>query len=332
MTLGEQVTYAHRLSRSTSNETTVAAASEATRKYINEGTREFCKLVNGIDREDYLQLVPRFDTKTWWGISVSTNSIAATDIPITATSRSNITGATVAADLQGRIQDEGGSLSSVAVTFNDPATTSTNIWKFVIANTTSSEITIDSPSKISYTDATEVLFSKRGKESSNTWVSDIPQDCLVETDLPDGFLRETHVEWDGHPLKQAPFDIFISPNSHGDPLYYGIKNKKIRVYPAPAEQKMFHVWFKGAETDLAVDGSADSTNCPLPSEVHMAPVYYATSMLLEEKHEYEKSLGNMRSHLRMAREYRLRESNANWALFPESETVYRPPRVITSST
>jgi hypothetical protein len=330
MTLSEQTTYAERLARTTPNAVTISNASDVTKKYINEGVREFAKSVRGIPKEEYLEIVPRFDTKTWWAISVATDAVSATDIPITTASRANVTGATVAADLQAKIQAVS-DFSEATVTFFDPATTNTNVWKFAITQPGASEITIASPSKISYTDATEVLFSKTGKESSSSWVSNLPQDTFVETDLPSDFLRMTHVEWDNQPLEQGPWELFVSPQTHADPTHYAIKNKKIRLFPVPSQQKMFQIWYLGTETDLAVTGSDDSTNCPLPTQVHMAPVFYAAAKLMEEKHEYQKSVHHMRNFIREVREYRLRESNANWALFPRVETLYRPPKVIQST-
>jgi hypothetical protein len=332
MTLGAQVTYAHRLSRTTTNETTVTVASEATRKYLNEGVREFSKGVTGIAKEDYLQLVPRFDTKTWHGIRITitggTNDQAAADVAITATNRANTTGAQVATDLQVAIRtlDD---ISNATVVFN---TSGDDIWKFTIDSRDGTDIDIAGPSGINYTDATEILFAKTGASSAQTWVSNIPQDSMVETDLPADYLNMTHVEWDKNPLAMAPFDIFVSPESHGTPMYYGIKNDKIRLYPSPAEQFEFHIWYKGQETDLTEDDTTDdATACPLPASAHMGPVYYAAAKLCEEKHEFDKAVQFKRDFFRIVREYRLRESNANWALFPGAETVYRPPKVISST-
>lgn len=332
MTLGDQATYAERLARTASNALTITNSSDVTKKYVNEGTRELAKKVGGIPKEDYLQLVPRFDSKTWWAIRVTitggvgcTNALAATDVAITATNRANATGATVASDLQTAIQAV---TTSTTVVFN---TSGSDIWKFTIDSIDGTDIEINSPSGINYSDATDVLFAKTGTSGAQTWVSNLPQDTFVETDLPSNFLRLTHVEWDGIPLREAPWGLFISPETHGTPTHYAIKNKKIRVYPAPSSQDMFHVWYNGVETDLAVDGTADSTDCPLPTEVHMGPVYFAASKLCEENHEFQKSILFMRDFLDSAIEYRLRESNANPALEPSPETVYRPPEVISST-
>lgn len=281
--------------------------------------------------------MPRFDSKTWWGIRITitggTNAISATDVAITSTNRANTTGGTIASDLQVRLRAaidaaSGESDANATVVFN---TSGSSLWKFTINSVDGTDIAIESPERDDLTDATEVLFAKTGSSGAQTWVSNLPQDTFIETDLPSDFLAITDVEWDGQPLAAGPWALFISPDNHGDPTHYATKNNKIRLFPAPSSQKMFHIWYKGTETDLAVNGSADGTDCPLPSEVHMAPAFYATAMLLEEKHEYDKSTRHMGNFVRMAREYRLRESNADWAMFPDPETAYRPPKVISSA-
>jgi hypothetical protein len=331
--LGDQVIYAHRLSRSTANETNVSVNSEATRKYINEGVREFAKSTTGAPKEDYLQLVPRFDTKTWWAIRLTitgaTHSLAATDISVTGTNRANTTGAQVAADLQVAIRAAIDPGANTTVVFN---TTGPDIWKFTIDSIDGTDIEIVGPSGINYTDATDTLFAKSGTSGAQTWVSNIPQDSMVETDLPSDFLRMTNVEWDKESLDVAPFDIFSSPQTHGTPRYYGVKGDKIRLYPSPASQFEFHIWYKGQEADLTeTDTTDDATTSPLPASVHMAPVYYAAAKLCEEKHEFAKAVQYMRNFFSIVREYRLRESNANWALWPSEQTIYQPPKVISST-
>lgn len=260
-----------------------------------------------------------------------TGAASATDVAVTATNRANVTGAQIATDLEDAVQAVGG-LGATTVKFR---TSGGNLWKFAFDTTVNdppgTDVIIEAPEREDLTDATKVLFNKTGSSGTAYWVSNLPQDTFVETDLPAGFLTATDVEWDGQRLTEAPWEMFISPETRGDPIYYATKNKKIRLFPVPSEQKMFQVWYKGTETDLAVNGSADSTECPLPSEAHMAPTFYATAMLLGEKHEYEKVNRHMGSFFRMAREYRLRESNADWSLFPDTETVYRPPRVISST-
>lgn len=330
MTLGDQVTYVHRLAAATAGQMNVSVDSEATRKYINEGVREFLKGAGGVPKEDYLTVTPRFDTRTNWAIRLTitggSNALAATDIAVTSTDRSNVAGSQVATDLQTAIQAAGAGSATVA--FN---TSGADIWKFTIDSSDGTSIQVEAPSRVDYVDATDLLFGKTDTQTSTTWVSSFPQDFLVETDLPSNFLTLTHVEWDGHPLVPAPFEFFISPSRHGTPQWYAVKNKKIRVYPAPTDQELFHIWYRGVEDDLAVDSSADSTTSPLPAQVHMAPVYYAASKILEETHEYDKADRLFRDYLNMVGEYSRRENNANPSLFPNAEPVVIP-RVESEST
>jgi len=67
----------------------------------------------------------------------------------------------------------------------------------------------------------------------------------VQTNLPSDYLELIPpVEWNNSPLSPAPFDLFASPGVAGTPIYYGIRNKKIRLYPYPVSQESFHIWYK----------------------------------------------------------------------------------------
>jgi hypothetical protein len=138
----------------------------------------------------------------------------------------------------------------------------------------------------------------------------------MDTTLPAGFLEIQYVEWDNDPLGRAPYDQFLSPETQGIPQYYAIQNKKIRLNPTPQEQALFLVRYKGMPADYGTDGTDDSSTCYLPEEVHMAPVYYATSMILEEMHEPQQAAYFQGKFEAMCREYRMREANNNPNLFP----------------
>lgn len=207
---------------------------------IDEAIKRFSKDVNGLTKEAFLTLSPRFWTSTEMAIRLTivggTNALAATDIVITATDRTGVTGATVAADLQTAIRAAGAATATVAF--------STTTWKFTIDGIDSTTITIAAPSAIIYADATDMLFGKTGAETATSWVGNIPPDCNVETDLPSDFLTPVSVEWDQEPLEPATYDLFHSPQVSGEPEIYHILNKKIRVYPVPTSQKMFFITYR----------------------------------------------------------------------------------------
>ena len=73
---------------------------------LNEGLDEFAKDIHGLRKETFLALSQLFDTATTFAIRLTvtggTNALAAVDIVITDTARSNVSGATVADDQIGR--------------------------------------------------------------------------------------------------------------------------------------------------------------------------------------------------------------------------------------
>jgi hypothetical protein len=126
----------------------------------------------------------------------------------------------------------------------------------------------------------------------------------------------------------APFDCFLKPYSVGDPQYYSVKNKLIRLEPVPAEQDYFKIFYTGFPTDLGVDGSSDSVSCPLPEEVHMAPVHWAAAKLFDEAHEFDKSIYHQRAFNDICTDYKIREANNNPTLFPSGGSA-PPPKVVS---
>lgn len=240
MTLTNAINRVRRLSRTTSAGKTDAEVVDT----INDGMEEFAKAVHGIATELYVDIEPFFDTATNFAIRLTvtggTDATAAVDVPITATARSNVAGTQVATDLQTAIQAAGAATTTVAW--------STTTWKFTIttpADTTS--VTIAAPSAIIYVDACDLLgFS--GTDIGYDWTGSLPDYCLVETALPTGFLSIIPpVEWDENQLRSIPWSATASPYT-GTPTHYSIKDKKIRLYPAPRRQEMFHLWYKAIPT------------------------------------------------------------------------------------
>jgi hypothetical protein len=321
VTLADQVARTERLARVSSNEVTLTAASDVTRIYINEGVREFCKYVNGIPAEDYLTLSPRFDTRTNFAlrftITGGTNALVATNVALTTVNRTDATGTQVATDLQATLRAAIGGGANITVTFN---LTGTNYWRFTFDTINATRIQVQATTELTQVDATGIILGGNSLDSgvgtNVTATGFFPTDMNVETDLPSTFLEIEYVEWDTYRLAPAPYNIFISPEYSGDPIYYAVKNNRIRVLPSPTDQKLFHIRFKQAFADLDTTGAADATASPLPSNEHMAPVYYASSKLLEEKHEYDKSRRMLEQFYELARRYKIRESNQSPSMYP----------------
>ena len=322
MTLERQTFYAKRFARVDTNYVTDITTDDIAVQYINDGVREFSKAVNGIPKEDYLTLVPRFDTRTNWYIRFTitggANALTATDVAVTTTNRTDTTGATVASDLQATLRTAIGGGANITVTFN---TGTTNTWKFTIDTIDGTAITVAAPTRIDAVDGSDIILGKTGTETGAaiTFVSDIPTDMAVETDLPADFVEMEFVQWDRIPLDQAPNDIFISPQLFGQPRWYGIRNDKIRVYPTPNSQKLFQIRYRYRPASLSLLGTDTGTECSLPGNYHMGPVFFAAAQLLEEKHETQKSIYFLGRFAQMPTEYKLHEGNQNPTLFPEGE-------------
>lgn len=237
MTLGTLVSRVRRRSRTSSDFYTNSEVQEL----LEEGLDQFAIDVHGLRKETFLALSPLFDTATHFAIRLTivggANVLAATDVVITDTARTNATGTTVAADLQTAIRAAGAATATVSW--------STTAWKFTIDALDSTSITIEAPDSILYADATALLFNTSGEQEDTSWTGDIPQDVNLEIAMPDDFLELLEPpEWDGSPLEPATWDIFTDPQAFGTPTCYHIYQKRLRLYPVPTSQKMLRLWYR----------------------------------------------------------------------------------------
>lgn len=320
MTLAQQIIYAERRARVSSNVTTVSTSNDVTIQYINEGVREFAKIIGGIPKTAYLALAPKFDVQTNWAVRLTVtggaNAIAASDFVLAATNTSSLTAASYATYLGSQLSNN----YAVSVSVSWDSTT----WKFTLYDETSAatHVEIGAPSGITYVDACDLLFNKIGTQSASYFTGNVPMDLNLETSLPSDFLSLEAVEWDGSPLKPAPFDLFLTPSSAGDPVWYAVKNNKIRIAPTPVEQEMFTLAYKSMPDDL----STTTDSCPLPTAYHFAPVYYAAAMLAAENHDWTVQQQNYAMFVNETTKYKVKEANQNSTLFPQSG-AYTPIRV-----
>lgn len=310
MTLAETTTEVRELSR-----TTAAAATDSVIMIaINDAQREFAKEAHGLIKEGYITLAPTFDTETNFAIRMTvtggTDAMAATDVALTGTARSNVAGAQVATDLQATIRAAGAGTATV--------TWSTTTWKFTITTAVdTTSITIAAPSGITYVNALSLLGLNADTTTGYEVSDSIPTDCTVEEDLPSDFIALVPpVEWDNKELEQAPFPIFASPQAPGTPEYYGVRENKIRLYPYPTSQKMFHIWYQYAPTAFT-DATADAaTDLYIPSHYHMGVAYYAASIIAEKNHEYKISDRMLARFKEYLNKYKLAQANQNPVLTP----------------
>jgi hypothetical protein len=236
---------------------------------IQPAIREFSKDVGGVRSEDYLALTPRFDMETKFAFRITvtggTNALAATDVDVTDSDAANQTGAQAATELQERIRAAGP--TSLTVVWD-----SANYY-FTIDSIDGTNITIAAPSGNGKVDVTSMFFGGTGASAAQTYVADVPLDMGLEADLPADFKSMIAVEWDRDPLNAAPHSMFVSPETSGDPTHYVVISaegestpvRRIRLYPTPEEQKLFHVIYRA---DASVTLASDSAVPPFDDDHH----------------------------------------------------------------
>jgi len=326
MTLANQIIYAERRARVSSNATTISAASDVTTQYINEGTREFCKLVGGLPKRGYLDLSPKFDVQTNWAMRMTitggANALTVQDMALAATNHTSLTGGSLAAYLGGEISNN--LALSVSVSWDS------DLWEFTFYDEAAAAThwEIASPSNINYVDAVDHVLNKSGTQTGTYFTGDIPMDCVVETALPSDCLSVEAVEWNGSPLLEAPYELFISPQEFGTPRWYAIKGAAdgtsvIRVSPVPEEQEMFVLQYKSMPDDL----TTTTQSCPLPTAYHFAPIYYAAHMLAQDNNDWTVSQQSFALFMNEVGKYRCKTANQNFTMFPR-RSDYRPIKVV----
>ena len=314
MTLAEATTRVRRFARATGN-ATVDITDTVIMDAINDGQREFAKEAKGLIKEGYITLAPTFDTEVNFAINLTitggADAMAATDVAVTGTARSNVAGAQLATDLQATIRTAVG-------TATPTVTWSATTWKFTLTTAaTGTSITLAAPSGITYINALDLFGFEAGTTTGYAVTDNIPQDCAVEEDLPSDFLALVPpVEWDNDQLEPAMFDIFASPEVSGVPECYGIRNNKIRLYPTPREQKLFHIWYRYSPTSFTDAATDAAVELYTPALYHTGVVYYAASLIAEENHEYPISDRMLARFKEYIGKYVTAQANSNPTITP----------------
>lgn len=314
MTLAQQIVTVERRSRVQPEAMTTTNASDVTREYINHGTREFAKRVGGIPARVFMTVTPKFTVPSNFAcrltVTAGSNALVATELPLVSNTYTAAGGASIATAIQQQFSNV--AAVSMSITWD------TASWVFRVntldSNTT--HVQIAEPTTISYVDGTPTVFNKTGTQTGYLWSGDFPLDCTLETDLPSDFYALEWVTWDGTRLRPAPFNLFVDPASNGTPSWYAVKESKIRLAPCPRQQERFLLEYRSLPADLSVAGTDDASNCPLPAAYHMAPVYYATAKVLEERHEADKAGLEYGLFDDQVKRYRMQTNNANPTLFP----------------
>lgn len=201
------------------------------------------------------------------------------------------TGTQVATDFQTTLRALG-TISNLTVAY------STTTYKFTVDSINGTDIKFEAPSGSNYVDATSLL-GLSGSSGAQTFVSGIPQDCFVETDLASTWEQIDRAEWDQYVLIRGNWDSAMSVEQQGDPAFFAVSdNMRIRVWPSPNSQKLFHVAGRGTPADIT------SSISFLPAQYHNALAYYAASQIASENHEFQISDRLFRSFLSIVKRYK----------------------------
>ena len=250
MLIDDARTQARRYSRVSSTQSSDAQLN----LLMQDALDEFATDVGGFPTEEYLSIEARFDTKTNYAIRITTtgggDAMAATDVVITGTARANTTGTIVASDFQTTLQAAIG--NSATVTWSN--------FYFTIDTLDATSITLEAPTTTTYVDARELLGLPGSPTLSDfSFDGNFPEDCTMEATLPSDAIKVERVEWDQNELWPLPRHYFMSPETSGDPRYFSLRGRELRLRPSPTTQELFHIEYKGSTTALNFSGYQEST-------------------------------------------------------------------------
>lgn len=291
---------------------------------INEGLRQFSVDTNGNLKETYLALAPRFDSATNWALTMA-GAGATASFTITGTARTDATGGTIASDLQVAIQAATTAWATSTVSWS--ATT----WKFTINVDTATSVVLSAPTRVDYVDALDTILGGGNTQTGSSWVSTLPIDSTIETDLPTDFMSANHVEWDGRPLSPTTIESVVSPSYMGRPTNYHVINRRMRLYPAPSTQELFHVWYEAKHTEF-VSATQTTTDIPLNPPYDDAVVFYAASSVAEELDEIDKANLNRAKYRDRVQSFNVNTANQNPKKRAPDQGFVRPQWILVSES
>lgn len=249
MTIDAARTQARRYARVSSTQ----ADNTQVNNLMQDALDEFATDVDGFPKEEYLSIEARFDTKTNYAIHIvivgGSSDATDEDIVITGTARANTTGTIAASDFEATLQTATG--NSETITWAD--------FGFTVDTLDATSITYSAPTTVTYVDAQE-LFGFGGTPTLTDFkhTGNFPQDCTMEATIPSDAFKVERVEWDQNKIYKLPAGYFVSPEASGDPQYYRVRGREIRLLPSPETQELFHIEYKGAPTALVFQGYQDS--------------------------------------------------------------------------
>ncbi len=245
---------------------------------IDEAQVFIARDINGIPKRGFVQIGAAFyistDMRFRMTIAGTGDTLAATDVQVSATELAGSSGTVVAAALQTAIRTAtGGTGTSVAWTN----------FKFTITTLLATSQTITSPTGVTYSDVCPLLFG--GVEQTQTgtaWTGGFPEDCTIEASLPTDYHSMRNVSWNAIPLDSGPGVSFHRPQASGTPVLYEIVGDKIYFFTSPETQDICYIEYNS----VPISGIASDTTAPsLPTRYQMLLVYYTAYLMLLTTHE-----------------------------------------------
>lgn len=313
MTVAEVVDRARYYSRVDST----AASNDFCAAMVVDAVRQFSHDVFGLPIEEYLTVSATFDTNASFAVGVyivgGANALATTDVSITGTARSFASGDTIGTDFAATL--------NAAIATGDLTVTFDN-FKFTIdttASVVSTAITITEPSTTDYLDARGLLGLAGSLDvAAGVFTGDFPEDCTRRATLSGTPISVKHVAWDKYTLAQAPRQIFVRPDSTGDPRYYFVEGSNILITPAPSSQKELYVMYKGIPDTSDITNYASGTlPSAIPEKFHIALSYWVAAELLIGTFEDDMRAQRLGAYYTKVNEYKVSYNNQNTSLEPQ---------------
>jgi hypothetical protein len=249
---------------------------------IDEAQIFIARDINGIPKRSYVQIGAAFyistDMRFRMTIVGTGDTLAATDIQISATELQGASGSTVAAALQAAIRAATGGIGTSVAWTN---------FKFTITTLLATIQTIEAPTGVTYSSGFPILFGSADEaQTGAAWAGGFPQDCTIEASLPTDFHAMQYVSWNTVTLSPGPQGDFIRPQSAGTPVQYEIRGDKIYFLSTPTAQKICYIEYMS----VPVGGITTDTTAPaLPTRYQMLLVYYVAYLLLLSTHEINEA-------------------------------------------
>jgi hypothetical protein len=250
----------------------------------------------------------RFLPETFEGFHLkivgSANNDIDTDIAVTDTGGSYLTGTEMAAELQAQIRAAIGAGADLTVAW-------TNFY-FTVDAIDSTSIAISAPSaEVTYQNATAKYFGGVDAET-DTITGGFPEGCTVGSQLNSNYRKIINVVWDRVPLREAADYHFVNPQTTGTPAYYRIENwNYLLLFPIPTSQKDLVISYQGFPSIDASPTTSSVVPTDIPTEFHKAIANKVAEEMLLGTFEDRYADRRRAEYEQYVRKYKVMRSNQN---------------------